>query len=95
MSSFHECLSNEAAPAANNKIKSTLAYEMKNRFVGPLGAEQFLMDYLPCSASMPPAPRLSEEELEALKRVAAATSEIDMYSSFVFILLLLSRFSLT
>lgn len=105
MSSFHECLSNEAAPAANvsgtpittrvcntcynceppplqNKIKSTLAYEMKDRFVGPLGAEQFLMDYLPCSASMPPAPRLSEEELETLKKVAAATSEIDMYSSF-------------
>lgn len=105
MSSFHECLSNEATPAANvsgtpittqvrntcynceppplqNKIKSTLAYEMKDRFVGPLGAEQFLMDYLPCSASMPPAPRLSEEELETLKMVAAATSEIDMYSLF-------------
>lgn len=83
MSSIHKRLSYEAAPAANvrnmcynceppplqNKIKSTLAYEMKDRFVGPLGAEQFLMDYLPCSASMPPAPRLSEEELETLKKV--------------------------
>ncbi|KAI6013038.1 hypothetical protein EDC04DRAFT_2904791 [Pisolithus marmoratus] len=52
-----------------------LANDTQGRYVGPVDPSEFLEDYLPRSDSMPHTPCLHEDEREALRRVAAATSE--------------------
>ncbi|KAI6142706.1 hypothetical protein BKA82DRAFT_25818 [Pisolithus tinctorius] len=69
-------------PPLQDKMKATLAEETKRRYVGPVDVSQFLEDCLPCSNSTPSVPSLSEQELNALREVADATSENNMYEPF-------------
>ncbi|KAI6035679.1 hypothetical protein EDC04DRAFT_3033548 [Pisolithus marmoratus] len=59
-----------------------LANDTEGRCVGPVDPSEFLEDYLPRSDSMPHTPCLREDEREALRRVATATSEKNMYEPF-------------
>ncbi|KAI6009300.1 hypothetical protein EDC04DRAFT_2906585 [Pisolithus marmoratus] len=59
-----------------------LANDTKGRWVGLVDPSEFLEDYLPRSDSMPQTPCLHEDEQEALRRVATATSEKNMYEPF-------------
>ncbi|KAI6163461.1 hypothetical protein EDD17DRAFT_1507184 [Pisolithus thermaeus] len=68
--------------ALHNRMETTLADEMKHSYVGPVGPSQFLEHYLPCLNFTPATFGLCEEELEALKGLTTATSEVDMYEQF-------------